>query len=341
MRVLLHAPNVHTGGGLVLLQTLLAAAEPQFQWALLDLRVRDCLHVPRETVVRHVRRSVLSRLLAEWRLWRESRAGDVVLCFHGLPPLLPVRGRVVVFVQNRLLIEHGSLAEYPRWVRARLWTERLWSRALQGRCSRYIVQTPSMAASLKRWLWRDVPISVAPFAPATLPAPTPGQEIAGRKFDFVYVASGEAHKNHMNLLKAWRLLAVAGHWPSLALTLDAATQPGLCVQVERFAVQHGLAVTNLGALPSAAVDALYRAAGAMIYPSTSESFGLPLIEAAQVGLPILASELDYVRDVVEPVETFDPNSPVSIARAVKRFLGVAEAPVKIGAAAEFLAEVLR
>lgn len=341
MRVIFHAPNVHTGGGLRLMLSLFSQHPFPISWAQIDARMQHTRLWPTGFKVRFVGRSVRSRLLAEWRLWRECRAGDVVLCFHGLPPLLPVRGRVVVFVQNRLLIEQGSVAEYPRWVRVRLWTERLWSHALQGRCSRYIVQTPSMAASLKRWLWRDVPISVAPFAPATLPAPTPGQEIAGRKFDFVYVASGEAHKNHMNLLEAWRLLAVAGHWPSLALTLDAATHPGLCGQVERFAVKHGLAVTNLGALPSAAVDALYRAAGAMIYPSTSESFGLPLIEAAQVGLPILASELDYVRDVVEPVETFDPNSPVSIARAVRRFLGVAEAPVKIGTAAEFLAEVLR
>jgi hypothetical protein len=58
-------------------------------------------------------------------------------------------------------------------------------------------------------------------------------------------------------------------------------------------------------------------------------------------LPVLASELDYVRDLIEPAETFDPSSPVSIARAVRRFLGIAERPIKIGNAAAFLDEVLR
>jgi hypothetical protein len=55
----------------------------------------------------------------------------------------------------------------------------------------------------------------------------------------------------------------------------------------------------------------------------------------------LASELDFVRDVIEPVETFDPDSPTSIARAVKRFLGKVDPPIPIGSAKEFLYEVLR
>jgi glycosyltransferase involved in cell wall biosynthesis len=322
------------------MESLLSMRPLAIAWAQMDLRARNGELWPVGLNVHLVGRNVSSRLLAEWRLWRECRPGDVVLCFHGLPPLFPLRGRTVVFVQNRLLIEHGSLAEYPPAVRARLWVERIWSRALQVRCSRYIVQTPSMAASLQRWLRREVPISVLPFAPTALTA-TCDPDLAGQSFDFVYVASGEAHKNHRNLLEAWRLLAEAGHRPSLALTLDAKAFPALCEHIAQFAAAHGLAVTNLGALPGEAVDALYRAAGAMIYPSTSESFGLPLIEAAQRGLPILASELDYVRDVVEPVETFNPNSPVSIARAVRRFLGDAELPLKVGTAAAFLDEVLR
>ena len=72
-----------------------------------------------------------------------------------------------------------------------------------------------------------------------------------------------------------------------------------------------------------------------------ESFGLPLIEAKYHGLPILASELDYVRDVVAPVETFNPDSPISIARAVRRYLGNTEPPLQVHSADEFLTEVLK
>ena len=71
-----------------------------------------------------------------------------------------------------------------------------------------------------------------------------------------------------------------------------------------------------------------------------ESFGLPLIEAKQVGLPVLGSELDYVRDILNPEQSFDPNSPVSIARAVKRHLGMNVTPVHLLDAQEFLLRLL-
>ena len=48
----------------------------------------------------------------------------------------------------------------------------------------------------------------------------------------------------------------------------------------------------------------------------------PLIEAKYLNLPVLAGELDYIRDLIDPIQTFDPNSSISIYRAVKRFLNV-------------------
>lgn len=341
-RNLLHAPNVHVGGGLVLLQQLLAVRHFPFAWVQLDERIQELLQLPGGVTALFVRPSFWSRALAELRLWRETRPGDRVLCFHGLPPLFPLRGRVTVFLQNRLLVEPGSLASYSLRVRLRLGVERFWSRVLQGRVTRYVVQTPSMSAAVKRWLQHDITVSVLPFSwpvqPEEAALPLAAME---RRFDFVYVASGEPHKNHRNLLAAWRLLKEAGHRPSLALTLDHKADPELTAYITQYAAAFDLDVANLGVLSRDRVVALYRSARAMIFPSTTESLGLPLIEASQYRLPILAPELDYVRDVVEPVETFDPASPTSIARAVKRFLGAAERPVVIGSGEEFLAEVCR
>ena len=86
---------------------------------------------------------------------------------------------------------------------------------------------------------------------------------------------------------------------------------------------------------------LYKNSRALIYPSTLESFGLPLLEAATCGLPVLASELDYVRDIVSPAVTFDAGSAVSIARAVRRFLGCPESPMPVMTASGFLERILR
>jgi glycosyltransferase involved in cell wall biosynthesis len=80
---------------------------------------------------------------------------------------------------------------------------------------------------------------------------------------------------------------------------------------------------------------------ALIFPSLSETLALPILEARSLGLPILAAERDYVRDVVDPNETFDPESAHSIMRAVLRFLGKAEAPVTVASPEAFLSRLGR
>jgi glycosyltransferase involved in cell wall biosynthesis len=96
----------------------------------------------------------------------------------------------------------------------------------------------------------------------------------------------------------------------------------------------------MGSLSHGDVLKLYKDMGALIYPSTFESFGLPLIEARQAGLPVLASELDYVRDVIDPEQSFDPYSATSIARAVKRFMAVDELLLPLLDAKGFLDKII-
>jgi glycosyltransferase involved in cell wall biosynthesis len=154
------------------------------------------------------------------------------------------------------------------------------------------------------------------------------------------VASGEAHKNHLALLEAWELLAESGLRPSLALTLDPRVDTELCGRIRRSANRQRLAISICGPLSAASIQRLYGCSQALIYPSLKESLGLPLVEAARAGLPIIASERDYVRDVVVPVQTFDPSSPRSIARAVRRFLEKADPVIELGTAGAFLSDAM-
>jgi glycosyltransferase involved in cell wall biosynthesis len=156
---------------------------------------------------------------------------------------------------------------------------------------------------------------------------------------FLYVASGEPHKNHRNLVEAWILLAEEGISPSLRLTLDKNRFSDLCGWIEDRIKNFGLNVTNVGSISAQDLDRVYKESLALIYPSDFESLGLPLIEARCAGLPILAAERDYVRDAVDPEETFDPGSPVSIARAVKRFLEIPEKPLPVMDAREWLSKI--
>jgi len=142
------------------------------------------------------------------------------------------------------------------------------------------------------------------------------------EIQFLYPSSGEPHKNHKNLISAWILLAQAGRFPTLHLTLDELLFPELTSWIRLQIDRYDLRIINLGYINDHG-EMLYflKKSKCLIFPSTLESFGMPLLEAEHFKVPILAPELDYVRDLVVPNEVFDPQSPLSISRAVQRFLG--------------------
>lgn len=332
-RILLYAPNVHTGGGFVLLQDLLAAwpADKQLV-AWLDARAKDRVVIPQvNTKIEWIDATLASRARAETSLRATGVESDTILCFHGLPPLLKNKAKILIYQQNKNYLGNIPINQFPRRTRYRLRFEQAVCKIFRHRVDTYIVQTPSMERAVLNWYGRgEADVVVFPFMPPV--AKNPNLE---KKWDFVYVADGEAHKNHRTLVEAWINLAEAGFRPSLMLTLSDRDY-SLHQWVEEKSVAHGLNIKNLGLLPHAEIMAVYHQAAALIFPSKNESLGLPLIEAHALNLPIIASELDFVRDVCDPVQTFDPESLVSISRAVQRFLGSAEPVLQPKTAKQFV-----
>lgn len=329
MRLIVHAPNVHRGGGRTLLLSLLEAVGKRLSSvALLDRRMDIPQRLECELSIIRVAPTIPGRLAGECALRRLAQETDRVLCFGNLPPLFKIRGQVVVFLQNRYLVDPCSLDGFPFSVRARFMVERLWLRSCRAHASRFIVQTKSMQHLVAMALGHAADVmAVLPESSSRQRNRTPEDHDRGERYDFLYVASGEPHKNHLTLLEAWKILATSGCYPSLCLTLGEPDHSDLVRMIDKDKSAYKLNISNVTPVNPFEMRSLYRQARALIYPSLMESFGLPLIEARQAGLPILASELDYVRDVVDPEEVFDPRSPQSIARAVKRFLQVPEAPL--------------
>jgi len=255
-----------------------------------------------------------------------------------MPLLFPVRGRVMVFLQNRYLLGLNSLRQFQLKIAMRIAFKRAVCVLFRHRVGEYMVQTKTMAEDLRRWHGGDPPVRVLLFADLFDTVYT--GNCTADSYDFVCVASGDAHKNHEHLINPWLLLARAGLFRSLALTLDSENRR-LLDTYERLRSESEFRTSNLSALSREQLLELYHSTFEMDYPSTSKSLGLLLVEAAASGLPIVAAELDYVRDVVTPVETFDPESPLSIARAVHRLLGCPETPASVMTASEFLEGILQ
>ena len=344
----IQADNVHTGGGKSLLNALIQSKFAEHASLLLDARMSLDFVLPGQ-FVKVVSPSIFSRLIAQFWLWRNLRPTNVLLCFGNLPPLFNVKGQVVLFVQNRYVIDDVALGNFSFKISTRLFFERIWFNSRCHKVNEFIVQTLSMQILLKRRLLELRPelagravVKVLPFIEKISNdgftfAPTSNECV--KKFDFIYPASGEVHKNHQNLIDAFIILAEEGYVPSLVLTLDGEKFPETLKSIELKKEKFKLNIHNMGFLPHHDLLELYPSIRCLVYPSLHESFGIPLLEAKQAGISIIAGELDYVRDSISPDQSFDPNSAVSIARAIKRYIGVSDKPVALLSADQFLLNI--
>lgn len=304
--LILHAPGLHIGGGRQILAGLLPLLGGQ-DCVLLDARYPEADAQTSGRVMR-VSPGLRGRIEGERLLIHLARATDIVLCVNGIPPIFRLPAKTVAFLQNRLLIDPNATRSLPLSFRRAVFRWGVRNTDL------VVVQTSSMADLAAAAGFHNIMV-----APLLENVPDDLPESARPPCDFFYPATGDTHKNHARLIAAWERLARADITPILGITLDAG-HAHVWDLAER-AMRSGARIFNYGWMSNNETLAVLKSARALIFPSLQESFGLPLMEAKMLGLPIIAAERDYVRDIVTPQETFDPQSEISISRAVARFLG--------------------
>lgn len=328
-KIYLNATNISRGGGKSLLISLIKSIPDALN---ITIQIDERLDVPsgvgKNITFRRIRPTLFGRLSADYWLKKRSAARDLIICFGSLPLFFGAKARQIVFVQNLYLIEGKALKGFSLKTILRIWLERIWFNWAKYGVKDFVVQSQNMRHLLLKkigfkWASR---VYILPFSSSLDIGLNHNEENLfkmkpiPRQVKFIYVASGEPHKNHKSLIAAWRELKRNKLCPALFLTIDPLEFNQLCNWIDGEVKANFLNIINLGSIPHEAVLDWYGKVDALIYPSLFESFGLPLIDALNFGLPVLAPELDYVRDIFDPIESFDPNSPTSIARAVRRFL---------------------
>src|SRR5260370_32821839 len=151
-------------------------------------------------------------------------------------------------------------------------------------------------------------VLVAPFG-ADLPAARVEGDPRFERPYFVYVSTIEARKNHLLLLNLWRWLAtdLGERTPLLVLVGQRGWETENVVDMlERCPALRG-AVIEHNAMPDAEMVRLLVGACALLLPSFAEGFGFPLIEALELGVPALCSDIPALRETGGPVPDFiDP-----------------------------------
>lgn len=341
-RLIISAYNTHSGGGKTLLLQFLKQeiVINEIAVILIDKRLENELSdLDIKKIV--VKPTIINRFIAEWHIFLRGKKESILFCFGNLPPLFASKGSVTVFLQNRYLVKSSKSSGLPIKTRLRICFESLWLKMFANNADCFIVQTPTMKRLLQCTIGEKHKIKTEAFyAKTMIEQKTTPINVVSAKHDFIYVASGESHKNHHNLIEAFCLLSKENIFPSLCLTINPSSFSGLCSWIKKNVENHQLNVKNLGMLQHESLLKQYKLSKALIFPSQFESFGIPLVEAKAAGIAVLAPELDYVRDILDPTETFDPESPISIARAIKRFLKVGDSFEKVLSPYEFACRII-
>ena len=164
------------------------------------------------------------------------------------------------------------------------------------------------------------PLLEAPLGVPALPAPP--ANAAARHATFVCVSTIEQRKNHKLLLDVWqRLIAQVGEAAPRLVLIGRWGVGGEAVR-QRYRADPQLArfVTIHNDCTDAEVARHLRAARALLAPSRAEGFGLPVVEALKLGVPVIASDLPAFREAGGAVPTFlDPGAAEAWLNAIREF----------------------
>ena len=112
---------------------------------------------------------------------------------------------------------------------------------------------------------------------------------------FIYPAVDACYKNHKIILEALKAINIE-QLNKIHVLFTVDKKSNVAKLVNKYKLEN--VCICIGMRQYKELLEIYKAADVFVYPSKIESYGLPLIEASAFGLPILASDLPYAREVL-------------------------------------------
>ncbi len=146
--------------------------------------------------------------------------------------------------------------------------------------------------------WGDVPKGIVAHLGTVTPAPDASEIPQGALPEtpyFITVGTIEPRKNHSLLLDVWERL---GPQAPMLLICGGRGWNNDDVFLRLDALGKNTRVKELSGLTDGALMALIEGAHGMLFPSHAEGFGLPAVEALQLGTPVLCSNKATFREIL-------------------------------------------
>ena len=165
--------------------------------------------------------------------------------------------------------------------------------------------------------------------PGTPKLAMPAEQQPRPSNDFIILGTIEGRKNHMLLLDVWERL-VALHGGAAPRLVIIGRRGWACddVLARLEAGGFGSRMVETGALSDEAIARHLAGARALLFPSFAEGYGLPLVEALDAGVPVIASDLDVFHEIGQGVPDLLPPDDVEGWAAAIMAYATSNSPVR-------------
>ena len=230
-----------------------------------------------------------------------------ILCLANVPPPIKIKSPVLIYFHNDLLINFNE-ANLSLKSKFLSFLKFSYIKLKSQEAYFWAVQTDIMKKKIFEQEFIKVEkIKIFPIYEDDISTPTKKE-----KNTFIYVSNSLPHKNIKNLILAFVHISQKINY-EIQLNLTSLKEDFNYINYEK---QKNLKIFWHGEIEKSKLDKIYKKCEFLIYPSLKESFGLPLIEAVQHNCKILASDLPYVQEIVEPSLVFNPNSYKDISKTI-------------------------
>lgn len=301
------AVNFTEGGPLTVLRHCVAAARAELpDWRIVVMAHRrellgdvgvEVMEFPQ------IKGSWFRRLQLEWsgfnKLSKKLKP-DLWLSLHDVTPRVEAREQAV-YCHNPSIFYTISLREAlqePKFLLFNLFYGLVYGTFIR-RNRRVIVQQEWLREEFRR---RFRPHSIVVAHPSNDVSATHGDIRPGGKTIFLYPSLPRVFKNLEALGEAAILLnrrGIAGF--EIRMTVDGTENAYARWLKRKFDAVPGLSF--IGRQDSAQMRQQYDAASALVFPSRLETWGLPITEAKNFGLPILVADAPYAHETVGTYDT--------------------------------------
>ncbi len=308
--ILIDSLFINSQGGINLLRLIINYAKSKQEkcFFLIDDRLKNKIDVDDLKVV-FVKPSILNRHLF---YFKNKLSFSSVFCFANLPPTISLDCVVYTFFQNINILNPDHNKSVKNFIK------NIFLKLFKKNTNFWIVQTNYTKKMLSKNKINADKIKVIPFFSEKLKRKRVNVNSNANKesncLNFFYPCDGEKHKNHLKLINAFSNYNKINRNSKLILTIDK--KYTRIIKKINNEINNGTKIINLGILTQQDLHAEYLKTDVVIFPSLGESLGLGLIEACIYNIPIFASDLEYVHEIIEPSAIFDPFNEKSILKTL-------------------------